>query len=86
MDSRGPPEGGPVTSFEISNIDKVTDSSVNWSTDHSLPSSMCDQPKKMSNKLLFLTVSKLYSSEIFILQRTIFETFFSLGGIRGRSI
>ncbi|XP_076239928.1 PR domain zinc finger protein 10 isoform X2 [Calliopsis andreniformis] len=56
MDSRGPPEGGPITSFEILNIDKVSDTSVNWSTDHSLASSMCDQSKKMNNKLLFLTV------------------------------
>nr|XP_034187392.1 PR domain zinc finger protein 10-like [Osmia lignaria] len=57
MDPRGPPEGAPVSSFEIPNIDKVTDTSVNWPIDHSLPSSMCEQPKKMNhNKLLFLTV------------------------------
>lgn len=59
MDPRGPPEGAPVSSFEIPHIDKVTDTSVNWPIDHSLPSSMCEQPKKMNhNKLLFLTVSK----------------------------
>ncbi|XP_031829350.1 PR domain zinc finger protein 10 [Nomia melanderi] len=56
MDPRGPPEGAPVNSFEIPNIDKVSDTSVNWSADHSLHSAVCEQPKKMSNKLLFLTV------------------------------
>ncbi|KOC69036.1 PR domain zinc finger protein 10 [Habropoda laboriosa] len=57
MDPRGPPEGAPANSFEIPNIDKVSDTSVNWPTDHSLPSSMCEQSKKMNNnKLLFLTV------------------------------
>ncbi|XP_076673343.1 PR domain zinc finger protein 10 isoform X2 [Andrena cerasifolii] len=56
MNSRGPPEGGPINSFEIQNIDKVSDTSVNWPTDHTLPSSVCEQPRKMNNKLLFLTV------------------------------
>ncbi|KAG7213418.1 hypothetical protein KM043_002703 [Ampulex compressa] len=56
MDPRGPPEGAPANSFEIPNIDKVADTTVNWPTDNSLSSSICDQPKKMSNKLLFLTV------------------------------
>lgn len=59
MDPRGPPEGAPTNSFEINNIDKVSNNLVNWSTDHSLSSSMCEQQKKMNNnKLLFLTVSK----------------------------
>ena len=58
MNSRGPPEGGPINSFEIPNIDKVSDTSVNWPADHTLPSSVCEQPRKMNNKLLFLTVSK----------------------------
>ncbi|XP_043265284.1 PR domain zinc finger protein 10-like [Colletes gigas] len=56
MDPRGPPEGAPANSFEIPNIDKVSETLVNWPTDHSLPTSVCEQPKKMSNKLLFLTV------------------------------
>ncbi|XP_053980870.1 PR domain zinc finger protein 10-like [Hylaeus volcanicus] len=56
MDPRGPPQGAPANSFEILNIDKVSETSVNWPTYHLLPSSMCEQPKKMSNKLLFLTV------------------------------
>lgn len=59
MDPRGPPEGAPVNSFEIHNIDKVSDNSVNWPTDHCFPSSTFELQKKMNNnKLLFLTVSK----------------------------
>lgn len=64
MDPRGPPEGAPVNSFEIPNIDKVSDTSVNWSADHSLHSAVCEQPKKMSNKLLFLTVSVYILSSV----------------------
>ncbi|EZA51044.1 hypothetical protein DMN91_003264 [Ooceraea biroi] len=55
MDPRGPPEGAPGESFEISSIDKVADTSVNWPTDHAF-ASLCEQPKKLNNRLLFLTV------------------------------
>lgn len=57
MDPRGPPEGAPAESFEISGIDKAADISVNWPTDHAFASSLCEQPKKLNNRLLFLTVS-----------------------------
>lgn len=52
MDLRGPPEGAPINSFEISISD-------NWPTD-SLSISMCEQKKMNNNKLLFLTVSKFF--------------------------
>ncbi|XP_006569371.1 PR domain zinc finger protein 10 isoform X3 [Apis mellifera] len=48
MDLRGPPEGAPINSFEISISD-------NWPTD-SVSISMCEQKKMNNNKLLFLTV------------------------------
>lgn len=57
MDPRGPPEGAPAESFEISSIDRGADTSVNWPTDHPFASSLCEQPKKLNNRLLFLTVS-----------------------------
>lgn len=56
MDLRGPPEGAPVNSFEISISD-------NWPTD-SLSISMCEQKKMNNNKLLFLTVSKFFEGYI----------------------
>ncbi|XP_024870938.1 PR domain zinc finger protein 10-like isoform X1 [Temnothorax curvispinosus] len=56
MDPRGPPEGAPAESFEISSIDRGADISVNWPTDHPFASSLCEQPKKLNNRLLFLTV------------------------------
>ncbi|XP_011165614.2 PR domain zinc finger protein 10 isoform X1 [Solenopsis invicta] len=56
MDPRGPPEGAPAESFEISSIDRGADTSVNWPTDHSFATSLCEQPKKLNNRLLFLTV------------------------------
>lgn len=65
MDPRGPPEGPPGQSFEISSslgIDKAADTSVNWSTaDHAFASSLCEQPsKKPNNRFLFLTVSNVF--------------------------
>lgn len=57
MDPRGPPEGAPAESFEISSIDRGADISVNWPTDHPFTSSLYEQPKKLNNRLLFLTVS-----------------------------
>lgn len=57
MDPRGPPEGAPAESFEISSIDRGADISVNWPMDHPFASSLCEQPKKLNNRLLFLTVS-----------------------------
>ncbi|KAG5336818.1 PRD10 protein, partial [Acromyrmex heyeri] len=56
MDPRGPPEGAPAESFEISSIDRGADISVNWPTDHPFTSSLCEQPKKLNNRLLFLTI------------------------------
>lgn len=56
MDPRGPPEGAPAESFEICSIDKGADTSVNWPIDHVFASSLCEQPKKFNNRLLFLTV------------------------------
>ncbi|XP_029680437.1 PR domain zinc finger protein 10-like isoform X1 [Formica exsecta] len=56
MDPRGPPEGAPAESFEISSIDKGADTSVNWPIDHAFASSLCEQSKKLNNRLLFLTV------------------------------
>lgn len=61
MDTRGPPEGAPGESFEISNIDKGVDTSVNWPIDHAFTSSLYEPPKKVNNRLLFLTVSRLFS-------------------------
>lgn len=55
MDPRGPPEGAPGESFEISSIDKGADTSVNWPSDHAF-ASLCEQTKKINNRLLFLTV------------------------------
>ncbi|KAL0119453.1 hypothetical protein PUN28_007740 [Cardiocondyla obscurior] len=55
MDPRGPPEGAPAESFEISSIDRG-DTLVNWPTDHPFTSALCEQPKKLNNRLLFLTV------------------------------
>lgn len=93
MDSRGPPEGAPAESFEISCIDKGADISVNWPTDHAFASSMCEQPKKLNNRLLFLTVSNFLRLTL-NWQRTtmrgqrdeyLYETFLSSGGICGGS-
>jgi len=64
MDPRGPPEGAPAESFEISSIDKAADISVNWPTDHAFASSLCEQPKKLNNRLLFLTVSNSWGMPV----------------------
>ncbi|XP_033230926.1 PR domain zinc finger protein 10-like isoform X2 [Belonocnema kinseyi] len=56
MDPRGPPEGAPIDPLDISSIEKATDVSENWSADNIVPSPLCEQPKKMNNRLLFLTV------------------------------
>ncbi|XP_043505940.1 PR domain zinc finger protein 10-like [Polistes fuscatus] len=57
MDPRGPPEGGPGDTFDMSNIGKVADTSVTWPIDSPINSAMYEQPKKMNNnRLLFLTV------------------------------
>ena len=61
MDPRGPPEGAPEAPLELSNIDKVTDVSDTWSNDNIEPSPLCEQPKKMNNRLLFLTVIISYN-------------------------
>jgi len=63
MDPRGPPEGAPGESFEISNIDKGTDTSINWPTDHAF-ASLCEQTKKLNNRLLFLTVSNYFTMTV----------------------
>ncbi|XP_066596847.1 PR domain zinc finger protein 10-like isoform X2 [Prorops nasuta] len=55
MDTRGPPEGAPVDSFEMPCIDKIADTSVSWPIDHAVSSFICE-PRKTNNRLLFLTV------------------------------
>jgi hypothetical protein len=59
MDQRGPPEGAPVIvadPMDMTIIDKVC-TETNWPDDNIVSSStFCDHPKKLSNKLLFLTV------------------------------
>ncbi|XP_012283811.1 PR domain zinc finger protein 10 isoform X2 [Orussus abietinus] len=57
MDPRGPPEGAPGDPLDISLVsDKTSDIADSWSIDHSVSSPLCDQPKKMNNRLLFLAV------------------------------
>ena len=72
MDPRGPPEGAPGDPLEISSIEKVTDVSENWSADNIVPSPLCEQPKKMNNRLLFLTV--IMMSELLEYQYSFFYT------------
>ncbi|XP_031780315.1 PR domain zinc finger protein 10 isoform X1 [Nasonia vitripennis] len=59
MDQRGPPEGAPVViadPMDMTIIDKVCNES-NWPDDNIVSSStFCDNPRKLNNKLLFLTV------------------------------
>ncbi|XP_051170020.1 PR domain zinc finger protein 10-like [Leptopilina boulardi] len=54
MDPRAPPEGAPGDTLEMAGIDKISDET--WSSDNNVPSPLCEQRKKMNNKLLFLTV------------------------------
>ncbi|XP_058809223.1 PR domain zinc finger protein 10-like [Phymastichus coffea] len=58
MDQGGPPEGAPVIiadPMDMTIIDKVCES--NWPDDNIVSSStFCDNPKKLNNKYLFLTV------------------------------
>lgn len=55
MDPRAPPEGAPGDNLEMASIEKTSDET--WSSDNNVPSPLCEQRKKMNNKLLFLTVS-----------------------------
>lgn len=60
MEQRGPPLGAPVITIDPMDITIIDKVDTTWQDDHIVSSSstFCDNPKKLNNKLLFLTVSK----------------------------